>query len=64
MQLLVSLFLSQFGGFGVGLLQDGDGGVGIFPKREEIVIGGQRFGLGGSGLRGRSGSGFQRQSPR
>jgi len=28
----------QLGVFGFGLLQDGDVGVGVFPKREEILI--------------------------
>jgi hypothetical protein len=26
--------------FGLGLLQDGDVGVGVFPQREEIIVGG------------------------
>jgi hypothetical protein len=30
--------------FRLGLLQDGDVGVGVFPEREEILIGGAGFG--------------------
>ena len=30
--------------FRLGLLQDGDVGVGVFPEREEILIGGFGFG--------------------
>src|ERR1700683_389075 len=34
----------EFGEFGFGGLEDGDAGVGIFPEREEILIGGAGFG--------------------
>jgi hypothetical protein len=30
--------------FRLGILQDGDVGVGVFPEREEILIGGAGFG--------------------
>jgi hypothetical protein len=36
--------LLQFRVLGLGLLQDGDVGVGVFPKREEILISRTRFG--------------------
>ena len=39
----VSGKLLQFRVFGLGLLQDGDVGVGVFPEREEILICGLRF---------------------
>ena len=29
----------------LGFLQDGDVGVGVFPEREEILIGGASFGV-------------------
>ena len=32
--------------FRLGFLQDGDIGVGVFPEREEILIGGAGFGEG------------------
>jgi hypothetical protein len=35
--------LLQLGGFGFGLLQDGDVGVGVFPEGEEVLIGGFCF---------------------
>ena len=38
----------QFRVLGFGLLQDGDVGVGVFPEREEILIG--RLGFGGVAL--------------
>jgi hypothetical protein len=37
--------LLQFGIFGLGLLQDGNVGIGVFPKREEVLI--CRLGFGG-----------------
>jgi len=36
---------------GFGLLQDGDVGVGIFPKGEEILVSGERPDAGGIGIR-------------
>jgi hypothetical protein len=42
--------LLQFGVLCLGLLQDGDVRVGVFPEREEILIG--RLGLGGVALHG------------
>src|SRR5215469_2674952 len=33
----------QFGVLGLGLLQDGDVGVGILPQGEEIIVGGTGF---------------------
>jgi len=35
----------------LGLLQDGDVGVGVFPEREEILVGGERTDAGGIGVR-------------
>jgi hypothetical protein len=32
--------------FRLGFLQDGDVGVGVFPEREEVLIGGSGFGQG------------------
>jgi hypothetical protein len=29
--------------FGLGLLEDGNVGIGVFPEREEILIGGAGF---------------------
>src|ERR1700680_977809 len=37
----------QFGVFGFGGDEDGDAGVGVFPEREEIVVGGAGFGARG-----------------
>jgi len=36
--------LLQLGVFGLGGDEDGDGGVGVFPQREEILIRGAGFG--------------------
>jgi hypothetical protein len=36
----VYVLLRELGVFGLGLLEDGDVGVGIFPEGEEILIGG------------------------
>src|SRR5208337_700521 len=36
--------LLQFRVLGLGLFQDGDVGVGVFPEREKILIGGAGFG--------------------
>jgi hypothetical protein len=38
----VRRWLLQLRVLGLGLLQDGDVGVGVFPKGEEIVAGGER----------------------
>ena len=35
------MFLLQPGVLGIGLLQDGDVGVGIFPESQEIFVGGE-----------------------
>jgi hypothetical protein len=35
-----SLTLLQLGVFRLGLLEDGDVGVGVFPEREELFVGG------------------------
>jgi hypothetical protein len=37
------IWLLQFRVLGFGLFQDGDVGVGVFPEREEILIGGTGF---------------------
>jgi len=36
---------------GLGLLQDGDVGVGVFPEREEVFLGGERTDTGRIGIR-------------
>ena len=41
----------QLGVLGFRLLQDGDFRVGVFPEREEILIGGERPDAGGIGIR-------------
>jgi hypothetical protein len=41
----------QFRIFCFGLPQDGNVRVGVFPKREELLICRQRSGTGGNGLR-------------
>jgi hypothetical protein len=33
-----------------GIFQDGDVGVGFFPEREEILLGGERADAGGVGI--------------
>jgi len=43
--------LLQLGVLRLGLLQDGDVGVGVFPKREEIFVGGKPADAGGVGIR-------------
>ena len=45
------MLLLQFRVLGFGLLQDGDVGVGVFPEREEIFVGGERPDAGGIGIR-------------
>lgn len=44
--------LLKFDVFGFGLLEDGEVGVGVFPEREEILVGGA--GSGGFAGGGRS----------
>ena len=41
------------------LLKDGDVGVGIFPHREEVLVGGERTDAGGVGIRSLRGSRLQ-----
>ena len=41
----------QLGVLRLGLLQDGDVGVGVFPEREKILVGGERPDAGGIGIR-------------
>ena len=43
--------LLQPGVLRLGLLQDGDVGVGVFPEGEEILVGGKRPDAGGVGIR-------------
>ncbi len=43
----------------LGFLQDGDVGVGVFPEREEILVGGERPDAGGVGIRPLRGSRLQ-----
>jgi hypothetical protein len=45
--------------FGFGLLQDRDVGVGVFPKREEVFVGGERPDAGSIGIRSLRGSRLQ-----
>jgi len=40
--------LFQFRGFSFGFFQDGNIGVGIFPQREKILVGGAGFGAAAS----------------
>src|SRR5271170_2302872 len=51
--------LLQLRVLGFGLLQDGDVGVGVFPEREEILVGGERTDAGGIGIRSLRGSRLQ-----
>jgi hypothetical protein len=49
---LVPLFRSlQLRILGLGLLQDGDVGIGVFPEGEEIFVGGDRPDASGIGIR-------------
>src|SRR6202022_1791480 len=43
----------------LGFLQDGDVGVGVFPEREEVLVGGERPDAGGIGIRALRGSRLQ-----
>src|ERR1700722_1973307 len=43
--------LLQLGVFGFGFLEDRDVGVGVFPEREKIFVGGERADAGGIGIR-------------
>src|ERR1035437_6227085 len=43
--------LLQLRVLGFGLLQDGNVGVGVFPEREEIFVGGERPDAAGIGIR-------------
>ena len=43
----------------LGLHQDGDVGVGVFPEREEIFVGGEGAGAGGVGICSPRGSRLQ-----
>ncbi len=49
--------------FGFGLLQDGDVGVGVFPEREEIFVGGKGSDASGIGIRALRGSRLQSIRP-
>jgi hypothetical protein len=49
--LLNALALLQFGVFGFGGDEDGDVRVGVFPERQEIVVGSERARTGGVGIR-------------
>src|ERR1700730_3256786 len=49
----------QFRVLRLGLLQDGDVGVGVFPEGEEIFVGGERPDAGGIGIRSLRGSRLQ-----
>jgi hypothetical protein len=51
--------LMKLGVFGFGGDEDGDVGVGIFPQREKIFVGGERPDAGGIGLRTLRGSRLQ-----
>jgi hypothetical protein len=37
------MWLFQLGVFSLGLFQDGDVGVGVFPECDEVLVGGQAF---------------------
>src|SRR5205807_6502689 len=43
----------------LGLLQDGDGGVGVFPESEEVFVGSERPHAGSIGIRSLRGSRLQ-----
>src|ERR1700757_818589 len=43
--------LSQLRVLRFGFLQDGNVGVGVFPQREKIFVGGERSNAGGIGIR-------------
>jgi len=47
----IATLLLQLRVLGLGLLQDGDAGVGVFPEREEIFGGGERPVAGGISIR-------------
>ena len=46
-------WLLEFGGFGFGLLQREESGVGVFPEGEEIFVGGEGADAGGVAIGGR-----------
>ena len=48
---------------GLGFLQDGDVGVGVFPEGEEILVGGKRTNAGGIGIRSLRSSRLQSIGP-
>ena len=51
LSILSELVLLQLGVLRLGLLQDGNVGVGVFPKREEIFVGGKPPHASGIGIR-------------
>ena len=55
--------LLQLRVFRLGLLVDGDVGVGVFPEGEEIFVGGERSDAGGIGIRSLQGSRLQGVRP-
>src|SRR5215831_10791303 len=55
--------LTQLRELGFRLLQDGDAGVSVFPKREEIVVGGESTGAGGISLGPLRSCRFERMGP-
>ena len=57
---LSELVLLQLGVFSFGFFQDGNIAVGIFPQREEVVVGGAGLGEGGVGLGALGGRSFKR----
>ena len=48
---MVATLLLQLRVLRLGFLQDGDVGVGIFPQREKIFVGGERPNASGVGIR-------------
>src|ERR1039458_2701772 len=48
---MTATLLLQLRVLGLGFLQDGDAGVGVFLEREEIFVGGERPDAGGIGVR-------------
>src|SRR2546426_9401891 len=55
----ITAVLPQLRVLRLGLLQDGDVGVGVFPKSEEIFVGGERPYTCGIGIRSLRGSRLQ-----
>jgi hypothetical protein len=53
-------WLLQLRVLGFGLLKDGDGGIGVFPQGEEVIVSGKSKDGGGIGIRASRSSRLQR----